>query len=92
MEGGHMSETQEGHTPEESKFRISIQITENLDGSLGLQVLGQAVKLVECRKMLSWALSRVNDEITAEIVRNLMEEKVKANGFRKFSLRGMMGK
>lgn len=84
-----MSETPADPTPAEDKFRISLQITEAQDGTLGFQVLGQAVKLSDARKLLMWATTRINDEITLELVKSLMEEKVKANGFRKLSLSGL---
>lgn len=87
-----MSETPADPTPDADKFRISLQITEAQDGTLGFQVLGQAVKLSDARKLLMWAMTRINDEITLELVKSLMEEKVKANGFRKLSLSGLFKK
>lgn len=85
-----MSEKPAEPTPaDQDKFRISLQITEAQDGTLGFQVLGQAVKLSDARKLLMWAQTRINDEITLELVKSLMEEKVKANGFRKLSLSGL---
>ena len=85
-----MSEKPEEPTPaDQDKFKVSLQITEALDGTLGFQVLGQAVKLSDARKLLQWASTRINDEITMELLKNAMEEKVKANGFRKLSLSGL---
>mgnify|MGYP001612210007 CR=1 FL=1 len=88
-----MSEIPEKPIPDDVKpspVDITIQITKASGGGLGLQILGQSVKLVDCRKLLEWALNRVNDEITTEIVKGLFEEKAKANGFRKFSLKGLL--
>ena len=87
-----MSEKPADPTPDADKpqeFKISVQLTESMDGTLGFQVLGQAVKLSDVRKVLQWALTRINDEITVELVKNVMDEKVKANGFRKLSLTGL---
>lgn len=90
-----MSETPEQPTPEE-KFKISIQITESLTGDLGLQVLGEKVKLSDVRKLLTWALYRVNDEISAELAKNILEDKlksnIKANGFRKLPILNLFTK
>lgn len=85
-----MSENADAGTPDDQKqgpeFRITIQVTESKTGDLGMQVMGQAVRLVECRKMLEWALNRVNDEIHAETTKNILadalEKKARANGFR----------
>ena len=77
------------------EFKVSIQITESEDGTLGLQVLGQAVKLIDCRKLLQWALNRTQDEILTELVNKTIEQKmaqrIHPNGFRTTAVGKFLG-
>lgn len=85
-----MSENTENHTPEgkpeEKPFQASIQITKGKDGKYGLQAIGEGFTMIECRKMIEWALNTVNEKLMddriEEYIKSAAQKKIVRPGFR----------